>query len=302
VIPAFLEYLEKERNDSPHTVTAYRRDLETFSAFADTYFANTWTWEQVDRLTLRSFMGELRHRGLAKRSIARSISALRTFYGFLAERYDVPVNPAKALRLPKAEKRLPAVMDRRQVDELFAILEEAATDGAFQSVRDLCMLEMFYGTGMRLSELAGLNVADVDGVADQVKVRGKGKKERILPMGRGAGRAVRRYLPARDRLLASVKAGRGDKRALFLARSGKRLAGRSVQKAMTKLLRVLGGDTGYKVHTLRHSFATHLLDAGADLRAVQELLGHASLSTTQIYTHTSVERLKQVYEDAHPRA
>ncbi|MEX0691129.1 MAG: tyrosine recombinase XerC [Gemmatimonadales bacterium] len=302
MIPAFLEYLEKERNDSPHTVTAYRRDLEAFSAFADTYFGDAWTWEQVDRLTLRSFMGELRRRGLAKRSVARSISALRTFYGFLMERSDVQVNPAKALRLPKAEKRLPAVMDRRQVDELFAILETAAKEGDYQSVRDLCILEMFYGTGMRLSELAGLNVADVDGVADQVKVRGKGKKERILPMGRGVGRAVRRYLPVRDRLLGGLKSGRGDKRALFLARSGKRLAGRSVQKAMATLLRVLGEQTGYSVHTLRHSFATHLLDAGADLRAVQELLGHASLSTTQIYTHTSVERLKKVYEDAHPRA
>lgn len=302
MIAAFLEYLEKERNDSPHTVKAYQRDLATFVAFADTYYGDTWTWEQVDRLALRSFMGELARRGLAKRSVARAVSALRSYYRFLGDRYDVKVNPARALRLPKAEKRLPAVMDKRELAELFGMLERAAKTGGFLAVRDLCILELFYGTGMRLSELAGLNLADVDGIADQVKVRGKGKKERILPVGRGAGRALRGYLPARDRMLAGLTSGKGDKRALFLARSGTRLATRSVQKAMSRLLRTLGEETGYKVHTLRHSFATHLLDAGADLRAVQELLGHASLSTTQIYTHTSVERLKKVYEDAHPRA
>ena len=302
MIATFLAYLEKERNDSPNTVKAYKRDIETFVAFADEYYGATWKWEDVDRLALRSFMGELGRRGLAKRSVARAVSALRSFYRFLGDRYELKVNPAKALRLPRADKRLPAVMDKRELAGLFMVVEAAARTGDFLAVRDLCILELFYGTGMRLSELAGLNIADVDGIADQVKVRGKGKKERILPIGRGAGRALRGYLPKRDRLLAGLTAGKGDKRALFLARSGKRLAARSVQKSISRLLRTLGAETGYKVHTLRHSFATHLLDAGADLRAVQELLGHASLSTTQVYTHTSVERLKKVYEDAHPRA
>ena len=301
-IVAFLTFLDKERNDSLHTISAYGRDIRSFVEFADGYFADAWSWETVDRLALRSFMGELARRGLARRSVARAISALRTFYRFLGERYGVAANPAASLRLPKAEKRLPAVLDRRQIEELFALAEAAARDGDFLAVRDLCMLELFYSTGMRLAELGGLALGDVDAVSDQVKVRGKGRKERIVPFGRAAGRALRQYLPERERLLASLPPGRGDRRAVFLARTGRRLAARSIQRAIGRLLRVLGDRAGYKVHTLRHSFATHLLDAGADLRAVQELLGHASLSTTQIYTHTSVERLKKVYEDAHPRA
>jgi integrase/recombinase XerC len=197
---------------------------------------------------------------------------------------------------------LPAVLDRGQVDELFAVAERAAAEGGFRDVRDLAILEVFYGTGMRLAELAGLDLDDVDLVAEQVKVRGKGRKERILPVGRVAGRALRRYERARETHLGQLVGGRGDRRALFLARSGARLSPRGVQLAVRRHLRLFGERTGLKVHSLRHTFATHLLDAGADLRAVQELLGHRSLSTTQVYTHTSIERLKRVYQAAHPRA
>ncbi len=300
----FLDYLEHERNDSPHTVRAYRRDLLAFQRFCDAYYGTPdgWRWGEVDRLAFRGFMGELRQRGMAKRSVARAVSALRTFYTFLGSRYGSVGNPAKAVRIPQRERKLPPVLDRPQIDLLFEFAETAARTGGFGPRRDLAILELFYATGMRLAELATLNLRDVDVVSEQVRVRGKGRKERIVPLGRHAARALQRYYAERDELLASRPAGRGDPQAVFLGTRGKRLSPRGVQYVVRRYLDLLGSDTNLKVHTLRHSFATHLLDAGADLRAVQELLGHASLSTTQVYTHTSVERLKQVYQHTHPRA
>jgi site-specific recombinase XerD len=181
---------------------------------------------------------------------------------------------------------------------LFAWAEQRAEAGDFQALRDLAMLELFYSTGMRLSELAGLSLGDVDLLSDQAKVRGKGRKERLVPVGSRAVSALRRYLRVREEVVSR----RGsDRRAVFVSKRGRRLPPRSIQRLMHHLFDSVGGDQ-LRVHSLRHTFATHLLDAGADLRAVQELLGHASLSSTQIYTHTSVERLKQVYHKAHPRA
>jgi len=213
------------------------------------------------------------------------------------------VNPAKAARTPKLGRTLPTHLDRTEIDLLFAEAERRAGEpdgqGAFNAVRDLAMLELFYSTGMRLAELAGLNDADVDLVSDQVKVRGKGKRERLVPLGGHAGRALRRYHQQRD---AVETPGTSDRRAVFVSRRGRRLTPRSVQRAVKRLFGAVARGRELHVHSLRHSFATHLLDAGADLRAVQELLGHASLSTTQVYTHTSVERLKKVYHQAHPRA
>ena len=300
---SFLAFLADERNDSPHTVAAYARDLDAFRAFCDDYFGGTdWTWESVDRLTVRSFMGHLGRRGLAKRSVSRAVSALRTYYRFLNERFDIAGNPAAAVRSPKLEKRLPAVLDRRQIDDLFKFAEILAANDDFSGVRDLTILEFFYSTGMRLSELAGLNVPDIDIVSEVVKVRGKGRKERLLPVGSYALAALRRYYPLREeRLSRRMHGGRGEQ-AVFLSARGIRLSSRGVQYLVRRFLKGLEAGRGLKVHSLRHSFATHLLDAGADLRAVQELLGHASLSTTQVYTHTSVERLKKVYNQAHPRA
>lgn len=301
-IVEFLTYLRKERNDSPNTVVAYRRDLEALQGFCDGYFGGGgWEWRALDRLALRSYMGELSRRGLSKRSIARAMSVVRTFYRFLGVRYGTEDNPAKGLRLPKQDRRLPAVLERRQVEELFRHAEALADGGGFGATRDLAVLELFYATGMRLSELAGLDLPDVDVVSEQVKVRGKGRKERIVPFGGHASRALRRYLQEREELLERLQ-GRLDSRAVFLSRRGRRLSARGVQRVVGRFLAALGRSAGYRVHTLRHSFATHLLDAGADLRAVQELLGHASLSTTQVYTHTSVARLKKVYQEAHPRA
>ena len=308
----FVEFLEKERNDSPHTVKAYGRDLADFVAFCGRYYGGAWSWAGVDRLAIRAWLGAQQQRGLAKRSAARALSALRTFYRFLNATRGLEVNPAKAARTPKLERKLPDYLDRAEIDLLFEEAERRAAAGGFREGRDLAMLELFYATGIRLGELAGLNEQDVDVVSDQLKVRGKGKKERIVPVGKHAGRALRRYYRLRDAVLAET---RQERRALFVSRRGKRLTPRAVQLVIKRLLSALArsgtvegvgvgarGDRGLHVHSLRHSFATHLLDAGADLRAVQELLGHASLSTTQVYTHTSVERLKKVYHQAHPRA
>jgi len=298
-VAAFVDFLSKERNDSPHTVKAYARDVTEFAAFCDRFYGGKWTWAGVDRLAIRGFLGALQQRGLARRSAARALSALRTFYRFLNLTQGVEVNPAKAARTPKLDRTLPTHLDRAEMDLLFGEAERRAEAGGFKEARDLAMLELFYSTGMRLAELAGLNDPDLDLVSDQVKVRGKGKKERIVPLGGHAGRALRAYFRHRDALLV---AGSVDRRAVFLNLRGRRLSVRGVQLAMKRLLAALTRGNDLHVHSLRHSFATHLLDAGADLRAVQELLGHASLATTQVYTHTSVERLKQVYHRAHPRA
>ncbi len=301
-VVAFLEYLEKERNDSPHTIKAYGRDLESFVDFLGGYYgAEGWSWEGVDRLAMRGFMGQLTRRGLSKRSIARALSAVRSFYRFMHRNEMVEANPARGVASPKLEKYLPAYLDRVQIDLLFQMAEVRAWEGAFVDVRNLAMLELFYSTGMRLSELAGIDRADIDLLSQQVKVRGKGRKERIVPVGDHAVLALRNYESKRDEL-ARALGGRADRTAFFLGRTGHRIGVRAVQSAVSAFLAQIDEEAGLSVHSLRHTFATHLLDAGADLRAVQELLGHASISTTQIYTHTSVERLKAVYAKAHPRA
>ena len=290
-IAEFVTFLAKERNDSPHTVKAYERDLGAFAAFCENYYGGPWSWAGVDRLAVRGFLAAEQRRGLAKRSVARALSALRTFYRFLNATRGLEVNPARAARTPKLDRTLPAYLNRAEMEMLFAAAEARAAAGGFREARDLAMLELFYSTGMRLSELTGLNDPDVDLVSDQIKLRGKGKKERIVPVGSHAIAALRRYLGKR-----------GEGRALFVNVRGKRITPRGVQLAMKGLFAALARGKDLHVHALRHSFATHLLDAGADLRSVQELLGHASLGTTQVYTHTSVERLKKVYHQAHPRA
>ena len=297
----YLEHLEKERNVSPNTLKAYARDCDEFVAFLTDYYGGAaWSWDGVDRIAMRGFMGRLAKRNLSKRSIARTLAAVRGFYRFLASNDAVTTNPARAVGTPKAEKRLPGYLDRTQMELLFQAIESRAASGEFIPVRNAAILELFYSTGMRVSELQGLNRPDIDAITQQVKVRGKGRKERIVPMGDHATRALRAYERLRDDLRAHGRTI--DKHAVFVARTGKRMSVRAVQNVVTALLDLIDEDAGLSTHSLRHSFATHLLDAGADLRAVQELLGHASVSTTQIYTHTSVERLKEAYRKAHPRA
>lgn len=301
----YLEHLEKERDVSPHTLAAYRRDLASFSAYLATNRpAGVAAWEEVDRLEIRGFLGYLARRGLSRRSTARALSAVRGFYRFLHRNELIAVNPARGVGAPKLDRHLPAWLDRPQVDRLFDAAQVRAWEGRFTDVRNLAILELFYSTGMRLSELVGLNRADLDLVSQQVKVKGKGRKERIVPVGDHAMLALRNYDAKRDELVGQL-GGRADRYAVFLSSRGKRLGARAVQLAVGKALESVdgaaGGDSGLSTHSLRHTFATHLLDAGADLRAVQELLGHASVSTTQIYTHTSIERLKEVHRKAHPR-
>ena len=294
----FIRHIRDEKQQSGNTVKAYTRDLAAFTAFCGAHYGEGFGWAKLDRQGLRGFLGELQRQGQSKRSAARALSAVRSFYRYLQANHDISAPAIRSARAPKLERRLPSHMDGTQTEAVFAGAEAGAGEGGVGAIRDLAMLELFYSSGLRLSELAGADVADLDLLGDQMKVRGKGRKERIVPVGKQANKALRRWLDEREALAAKPGA---ERRALFLNLRGKRLTGRSVQRAMHKLLEAAGGD-GLKVHSLRHTFATHLLDAGADLRAVQELLGHASLSTTQIYTHTSVDRLKQVYRQAHPRA
>jgi integrase/recombinase XerC len=298
----FLEHLEKERGVSPNTLNAYDRDLESFEEFLGTYYgAREWSWQGVDRLAMRGFLAYLARKGLGKRSIARALSAVRSFYSWLHRNEMVESNPARAVGTPKLDKYLPGYLDRSQIDLLFQSAELHAQEGKFTDVRNRAILELFYSTGMRLSELRGINRADIDLLSQQVKVRGKGRKERIIPVGDHAQLALRNYEAKRDELIrTSLRSA--DRTAFFLSSRGKRISTRAIQNAVTGFLDKIDEDAGLSTHSLRHTFATHLLDAGADLRAVQELLGHASISTTQIYTHTSVERLKEVYRRAHPRA
>ena len=296
-VTEYLTHLEKERDVSPHTVKAYSRDLEAFTEFCDRHYGQ-WSWATVDRLGFRGFLGELKRRGQATRSAARSLSAVRSLYRYLHEHHGVANSIARAAKTPKLDRRLPTYMDQQQTGRLFEWAESRAGGDEFGPTRDLAILELFYSTGVRLSELCGLNLDDLDLLSDQAKVRGKGRKERIVPVGSRAVLALRRYLNLREPVVSRPGS---DRRAVFVSRRGKRLAARGIQRIMHGMFDSIGGD-GLRVHSLRHTFATHMLDAGADLRAVQELLGHASLSTTQIYTHTSVERLKKVYNQAHPRA
>jgi len=298
----YLRHLEDERQLSPHTVDAYRRDLSDLGDFlADYYGTREWAWADVDRLTLRGFLGWCHRKGLSRRTVGRKLSAVRSFFRFLHLEERLEKNPARGIRAPKTEKRLPGHLSRAEIESVFRLVEARAAENTFRGCRDLVILELLYGSGLRLSELHGLDLPDLDLVGEQAKVRGKGRKERIVPLTRSAVTAVRRYEPRRAETLSTEVPAR-DRRALLLNARGRRLSRRGIQKTVRAVLdRAAEGDD-LSVHSLRHSFATHLLDAGADLMAVKELLGHVSLSTTQIYTHTSKERLKRVYDRSHPRS
>jgi integrase/recombinase XerC len=300
-----LDYLRcaaDGRQLSGHTVAAYRRDLTEFAAFLDRHYSGTdWKWEGVDRLALRAFLADMSRRGLARRTIARKHSAVRSFFRHLHREGVVEANPARALAAPRLERRLPAWLTRDEVERLFSAAQDGSAANTFRGTRDHAIIELFYATGIRLSELQGLDMAALDLVGDQVRVLGKGRKERIVPLGRPAVAALRRYELRRREVLRG-SGPEADAAAVFLSERGRRLSGRQIQNVVRTFLRTVADDAGLSTHSIRHSFATHLLDAGADLLAVKELLGHVSLSTTRIYTHIAKERLKKVYDDAHPRA
>ena len=301
-VAGFLTFLEKERDVSPNTVRAYRRDLEGLQAFLQGHLGvEAVAWEQVDRLAMRAWLAHLARRGLSKRSSARMLSAARSFFRFLHRADVVEANPARAVGSPKLERHLPGHLDRGQVETMLTAAATRAQEGRFTDVRDLAILELFYTAGLRHAELRGIDRRDLDLLGGVVKVRGKGRKERIVPVGAPAQRALREYERARDALLSRVGTA-GDRTAWFLSSRGKRISARALHDAVVARLSEVDEGAGLSAHALRHTFATHLLDGGADLLAVQELLGHASITTTQIYTHTSVERLQQVHRQAHPRA
>ena len=283
-IEKFFRYLEIEKGASPHTLANYRVDLHSFKTFL-----GDRGLDRVDPLLLRRYLAELKAKNFAKRSVARRISCLRSFFRFLCREGYLTTNPVSILRSPKLDRRLPPVLE---VEEVARLLD--SHDGTEKGLRDQALLETIYSAGLRVSEVVGLDVDRVDFIGGIIKVYGKGKKERLCPIGERALQAIHRYLEHRPRSK--------EAEALFLNRRGKRLSARSVRRVLDQALQRASLNRHVSPHALRHSFATHLLDRGADLRSVQELLGHQSLSTTQIYTHVSAERLKKVYDKAHPRA
>ena len=297
-VARFLEHLEGTRNLSPHTVAAYRRDLLDLEAFTRVYLSrDDLRWCDVDRGVIRAFLGEAGRRGLAPRTVARKLSAVRSLFRHLHRAGEISSNPARLVRGPKLDRTLPGHLRAEEMGALFRWAEtRAAQENGLAETRLLVILEVLYGSGLRLSELASLDLRSLDLDRGQLRVLGKGRKERIVPVTGAAARAVRRYLPRRDEVAEP------GCRALLIGRHGRRLSNRHIQRLVQAVLEDFAESADVSVHSLRHTFATHLLDAGADLMAVKELLGHASLGTTQIYAHTSKERLRRVYKGAHPRA
>ena len=311
-IGKFLRYLQSVRNASPHTLRSYRGDLEQFRAYLSPPDSREVPLAEIDHRMIREFLGHLHDRQLQKRSMARKLASLRSFFKHCSREGLVKDNPARLVATPKLPIRIPAVLS---AEEMNAFLDHLATmdaprrsrrskygkESGLLLQRDRAILEMLYAAGLRVSELTGLDVSDVDRKEQMLRVVGKGNKERIVPYGSKAEQALEAYGPVRAALLR--KAGsRGQAQAVFLNQQGRRLGVRSVDRIVKKYVRLVNVNWELHPHSLRHAFATHLLADGADLRAIQELLGHASLSTTQRYTHVSIRQLMGVYDKAHPRA
>jgi len=291
-IVSFLEHLKAERAASAHTLRSYEDDLGLFARYLEESKAEGTDPLLVDSLRLRRYAAWLSGRGYAATTIARRLACLRSFYRYLRRQGQVSADPASGLRNPKQPRRLPRLL---KVDDVIRLLDAIAVDTVF-GIRDRALLETLYGGGLRVSELVGLNVDDIDFESELVRVRGKGRRERLSPVGPMAMEWIRRYLPLRQ-------LQRSHEPAVFLNRYGSRLSARSVGRLLEDHLARAGlNSSAASPHTLRHSFATHLLDRGADLRSVQELLGHRNLTTTQIYTHVTRDRLLHIYQESHPRA
>ncbi len=300
-IDAFLSYQRSARGLSEHTLGAYANDLRQFAEFLSVALGErqAFAWQKVDYPLIRRYLAHLQRGRYARRSVARKLSALRSFYRFLVREGVVAGNPAAAATAPKLDKRLPRFM---YLEEVEAILEAPDPDAPLGQ-RDRAILETLYASGMRCAELVALDLDDVDFGTQEVRVVGKGSRERICLLGRRSLEAIEEYLyGARRQMIARAERRSRPvaREALFLSRDGGRLTTRSVQRLVDKYLRQVGLQLGLSPHSLRHTFATHLLDRGADLRSVQELLGHASLSSTQIYTHVTLRQMRREYEDAHP--
>ena len=325
IIRKFLDYLKFEKRFSEHTAKCYGADLSQFGEFligtsdaghrpADEPISlaqhqggpatavATQTTLKVDQLllstqtdTVRAYLAFLNEKQYSKATIARKLATLRSFYKFLVKRSQVSSNPVVAVRTPKQEKKLPRFLEYEEVKTLL----DTPPVNSWLGARDRAILETLYSTGIRVSELVALNMDDVDFLGEVVHIRGKGKKERIAPIGSSALQVIQHYMEFRNKRAQSNN--NFDSKVLFVNKHGRRLSTRSVRRKMDKYLKMAGLDPAISPHTLRHSFATHMLNNGADLRSVQELLGHQSLSTTQIYTHLTTSKLKEVYKNAHPR-
>ena len=296
----FVEHLALERRSSPHTVAAYRRDLTQLAAYLSAARGRPARVGDVTKLTLRSWLGELAKTRSA-RTVARKLSAVRALFRYLELRGDIRSNPADQLASPKVSKKLPTFLSASAADEVIAAPGALGRARRVERLRDTAALELLYGSGLRVSELVGLGVSSVSLDEGSVRVLGKGDKERVVPLGEPARKALLAYLAERNSL-RHPKTGHIDDDALLLSRRGTRLGVRWIQKLVQRYGAHGAGRADLHPHALRHSCATHMLEGGADLRVIQELLGHASLATTQQYTHVSVEQLLRVYDDAHPLA
>ena len=324
IINEFLDYLKFERRFSEHTAKCYGADLMQFSDFVGGVPENSGHEHDsisighhghdsgqatavavhvdvnhllmsVDTNSVRSYMAHLNEKTYSKATIARKLATLRSFYKFLVKRNYISSNPVTAVRTPKQDKKLPRFLEYEEVKRLL----ETPPVNTWLGARDRAIMETLYSTGVRVSELVALNMEDIDFLGEVIHVRGKGKKERVAPIGTSALQTIQHYMEYRNR--RAQNNSNFDSKVLFVNKHGKRLSTRSVRRKMDKYLKMAGLDPAISPHTLRHSFATHMLNNGADLRSVQELLGHQSLSTTQVYTHLTTARLKEVYDNAHPR-
>jgi len=284
-IEQFIDFLKVERDVSPHTLRAYTEDLKEFLSFTDNHP------KEIDNLDIRSFLASLHYRKLKKSSISRKLATIRSFFKYLHKEGYVKKNPAKLVSSPRVPKTLPKFLS---IDEVFSLMD-APRDDTFKATRDKAILEFLYSSGLRVSELTSLDISDFDIKESFIRVKGKGRKERIIPIGQEAMDAIKNYLPERISL-------KKKSQALFLNNRGGRLTQRSIRRILLQYSRIVNLKGYLSPHVLRHTFATHLLHGGADLRSIQELLGHSSLSTTQKYTHVDIVHLTEIYDKAHPMA
>ena len=290
----FYQFLESEKLFSPHTVKSYRRDISRFVAFLEEQSVSGWT--VIDEHHIRQFVSQVHRQGLGGKSIQRLLSALRRLFRFLLIKKCINNNPATHVMAPKSEKKLPNVMHPQEIEHMLLAPDDKVLKGKPLVVRDYAVLELLYAGGLRLSELIGLNVSDINWQLKQLKVLGKGGKERLCHFGKSADKMLKKWLECREMYLKS------DEKALFISKRGTRLSASSIRVRIQKLCQEKNISQRVYPHLMRHSFASHMLEASQDLRAVQELLGHAHLKTTQIYTHLDFQQLAKTYDAAHPRA
>jgi integrase/recombinase XerC len=299
LIDRYMQHLQFERNASPHTIRNYRSDLLQFRDFLAGGHKSLPEISSIDGLDIRSFLASLLEKEKKKTSIARKLAAVRAFFKFLCREQIITENPAIHTARPKLPKTLPRIMTEEEMNNMLDQLGRLAKAGETALIRDYAILELLYASGLRVSELVGLDLRSVNFADGMVLVRGKGRKERIVPFGSKAKDALSMYLPVREKILWERKTG---SQAVFINLRGKRLTTRSVDRLVKKHVRRFGPGVKTSAHSLRHAFASHLLTEGADLRAIQEMLGHASLSTTQKYTQVSIKQLMEVYDKTHPKA